>query len=79
MRRMFFMLVALLFTYAESLGLPNNWTNNSKASLALVLAGMVGSSLFLLWSLYVFIRFTLSFHRAANALRSKWDRDDRAR
>jgi hypothetical protein len=35
-------------------------------------------SLFILWSIYLLIRFAISFRRAARQLRHKWTRDDRA-
>lgn len=44
----------------------------------LLLVMSVAMSLFLLWSLYLLIRFAIAFHRAAKQLRQKWDRDDRS-
>ncbi|MBC8106217.1 MAG: hypothetical protein H7Z14_06470 [Anaerolineae bacterium] len=74
----FLLFVLLSFAYPQQLGLPKDWSIRSNPALIALLTGKVGSVLFLLWSLYLLIRFTISFHFAAKALHLKWNRDDRS-
>ena len=76
---------SLALTYALVLGflftkpvLPVLWVASAMLPLVLFGIGCVSAALFLLWSLYLLIRFTISFHLAARSLQSKWRRDDRA-
>jgi hypothetical protein len=64
--------------YSQELGLDNYWWGRSNVALVLMLVMATGGILFILWSLYLLIRFTISFNRAARQLRHKWTRDDRA-
>ncbi|HEY7087090.1 MAG TPA: hypothetical protein VH518_03315 [Tepidisphaeraceae bacterium] len=54
------------------------WTGRSSVAFTLELIFAVLAGLFLLWALYVLIRFAIAFHLAARQLKSKWRRDDRA-
>jgi hypothetical protein len=46
---------------------------------ALLIAFIISTYiLFILWSAYLFIRFAISFNKAARQLRREWKRDDRA-
>jgi hypothetical protein len=54
------------------------WTSRSNGSLLLALILSVAAALFVLWSLYLLIRFAIAFHLAARRLKSTWRRDDRA-
>ena len=71
-----FMFVVL--TNAERWGLGSAWQGNSKVALVLMLVMSVCGLLFLLWSVYLLVRFAISFRRAARQLRVQWRRDDRA-
>jgi hypothetical protein len=53
-------------------------TSRSQIALGMTVALAVAAILFTLWSLYLFIRFTHAFRRAALQLRGKWHDDDRA-
>jgi hypothetical protein len=64
--------------YSQELGLEVYWWDRSNVALVLSLVMATAGILFLLWSLYLLIRFTISFNRAARQLRHKWTRDDRA-
>jgi len=61
---------------AASLGWGPNWETNSTASLVLVLVFDVAICLFLLWSIYLMLRFVIAFARAARQASRKWKRDD---
>jgi hypothetical protein len=70
--------ILILFEFAESLGLDPNWQARSSVSLVLMLLCTLSASLFVLWSVYLLIRFAIAFHSAARQLGRKWKRDDRA-
>jgi hypothetical protein len=63
---------------ASRWGWGTYWTNRSQIALGMTVALAVAAILFTLWSLYLFIRFTDAFRRAALQLRGKWHDDDRA-
>lgn len=54
------------------------WLERSMVALIVMLILTVAASLFILWSLYLLIRFAIAFHLAARELNRKWQRDDRA-
>jgi hypothetical protein len=60
-----------------NLGTP--WTRYVSVELVLDLVAGVAIGLFMLWSLYLLLRFAIAFHRASRQLRRSWNRDDRAR
>jgi hypothetical protein len=76
--------MSVLFVIAASMSLANrdvlwlddNWENRSKVALALLVPLRVFACLFLLWSLYLLIRFAISFRRATRHLNLKWRNDD---
>jgi len=75
----------LLFTgysvvqlYAETLGLGGHWVSRSNVALGITVALATAGVLFVLWSLYLFVRFALAFRRAARELRGRWTTDDRS-
>ena len=47
-------------------------------SLIMMLVMSVASGLFILWSLYLLVRFAIAFWIAAGKLQHKWTRDDRS-
>ncbi len=69
---------SFIAAYGTSLGLSPYWMNRSAVWLAMMLLLSVVSFLFLLWSLYLLIRFAVAFNRAARQLRGKWSQADRA-
>jgi len=69
----------ILFDNAEAWGFRSNWTTSSNASLVLIMIISVAAFLFSFWSLYLLIRFAITFRRAARELRRKWTRDDLSR
>jgi hypothetical protein len=70
--------VLLLFEKAEDWGLGSNWVNHSPVSLILLLLIFLAAFLFVLWSLYLLIRFAIAFSKAHRQLKRKWARADRA-
>jgi hypothetical protein len=74
----YFAVAIMVLVYAQSLGLDPNWDTTSKTSLLVQLLMGVAGGLFLLWSLYLLVRFAVAFRIAARQLRGKWVRDDRA-
>jgi hypothetical protein len=56
-----------------------NWSDHSNVALGLILAVYVAGWLFILWSLYLMIRFAIAFLSAAKVASQKWVRDDRSR
>ena len=70
--------ISFLNSYSDQLGFSEYWWERSDVALVLMLVMATAGVLFLLWSLYLLIRFTISFNRAARQLRYKWTRDDRA-
>ena len=59
------------------LGLGDRWQWQTTGFLMMLLMS-VASCLFILWSLYLLIRFAVAFWKAARKLRRKWIRDDRS-
>jgi len=70
--------VIVVVNNADRWGLGTNWMSRSPVSLIMMLAMSVASGLFLLWSLYLLVRFAIAFWIAAGKLRHKWTRDDRS-
>ena len=56
----------------------DNWSSGSNTSLLLMLTLLTSALLFLLWSLYLLIRFAIAFHFAARNLRRQWKSADRS-
>jgi hypothetical protein len=54
------------------------WMERSSIALMVLLTASVLTGLFTLWSLYLLIRFAISFRKAARQLRAQWKRHDRA-
>jgi hypothetical protein len=54
------------------------WFERSKSVIVVALVMCLLACLFVLWSLYLMIRFALAFRRASRELRRKWKADDRA-
>jgi hypothetical protein len=70
--------VIVLVNCADRLGFPTNWMSQSTTSLIMMLVLGVASGLFILWSLYLLVRFALAFWIASHKLQRKWTRDDRS-
>jgi MFS family permease len=73
-------IIAVIFflNHATSLGLDQYWTDRSNIALLLQTLLGVAATLFILWSLYLLLRFAIAFHIAARQLKHKWTRDDRS-
>jgi hypothetical protein len=71
-------LVAAFFELVDLFHLGTYWTSRSAISLMLMLLTTVAAALFLLWSIYLLVRFGIAFHKAARQLKRKWRRDDRS-
>jgi hypothetical protein len=67
-----------LNVYAEQLHLGTTWSTSSTSSLLLAVLLSTAAILFMLWSLYLLIRFAIAFRLAARSLHSTWRRDDRS-
>jgi hypothetical protein len=67
-----------LFELADRFNLGTHWTTRSTTSLIMLLITGVAAGLFLLWSIYLLLRFAIAFHKAARQLKRKWRRDDRS-
>lgn len=59
-----------------ALGLSPNWENNSTAALLIMVIFTLAVFLFLLWSIYLLLRFVIAFALAARLASRKWKRDD---
>jgi hypothetical protein len=70
--------VYVLTNYAETFGLSDQWANRGNASLVVMVLMPTAGALFVLWQLYLLVRFAITFGRAARRLRRQWLRDDRA-
>src|SRR5207253_1066769 len=70
--------LVVLFDNATRLGLGSYWTSRSNVSLILGLIPLVAFSLFILWSLYLLIRFAVAFGKASRKLRATWNCADRS-
>jgi hypothetical protein len=70
--------VIIVANNADKWGFRSNWMSRSPVSLIMMLAMSVASGLFILWSLYLLVRFAIAFWIAAGKLRGKWTRDDRS-
>jgi hypothetical protein len=75
---LYILIVLLITTYARELHFNPYWASRSKSWLILMAVAGTLSALFLLWSLYLLIRFAVAFHIASRKLRNAWNRDDRA-
>lgn len=73
------LIAAAVTTYPEAFGLASDWGSRGVASLMLVLAMTTAGALFVLWQLYLLVRFAIAFGAASRRLRRQWWRDDRAR
>jgi hypothetical protein len=73
--------LAATLLYIAVLGEFGNapWLNRYRnVTLFLMLVVCVAGALFILWSLYLLIRFAIAFARASRQIRHKWKRDDRS-
>ncbi len=70
--------VVSLATYSEELGLGGDWMDRGNVTLMIALAMGTASALFILWMLYVLVRFAIAFGKAARKLRRQWRLDDHA-
>src|ERR1700677_3256319 len=68
----------IILVYGPDMGLDQDWETKSKVALILQLLIGVACGLFLLWSLYLLIRFAIAFRMASRKLRRSWLRDDRS-
>lgn len=75
---LYVLIVMLITTYARQLHFDPYWASRSQTWLILMAVAGTLSALFLLWSVYLMIRFAIAFHLAARKLREAWNRDDRA-
>lgn len=64
--------------YGENLRSNARWWERSFIPILVFLIGSVAASLFVLWGVYLLVRFALAFRRASKHLRRKWAGDDRA-
>lgn len=56
----------------------SRWWERSMVPIFILLVGSVAASLFILWGVYLLVRFALAFRRASRELQLTWKRDDRA-
>jgi hypothetical protein len=75
---LFFSLFSLISANASAWGLGSYWTTRSNLSLVMMLVLGTAAILFTLWSLYLFVRFTIAFRRASRELWGRWVMDDRS-
>ncbi len=54
------------------------WGARSNSALIIMLIAATGGVLFMLWTLYLLIRFAIAFGKASRVQRREWKRDDRA-
>jgi hypothetical protein len=54
------------------------WMSRSRAWILIALVPAVASALFVLWSLYLLVRFAVAFGRASSELRRRWMMQDRS-
>jgi hypothetical protein len=66
----------IISQFSETFG--TYWIERSPIWFAMMLIAAVAAMLFIMWSLYLLIRFAISFHKAARQMKTKWRRDDRA-
>lgn len=64
--------------HSDEWGFGTYWFERSTSAFVGLFILALAGSLFLLWSLYLFVRFVHAFRRAARALRGKWRDDDRS-
>jgi hypothetical protein len=67
-----------VLAHADGWGWGTNWAGRSQVALVITLVLATAGTLFVLWSLYLLVRFAIAFRHAARQLRQKWTRDDRA-
>jgi hypothetical protein len=67
-----------LLSHPERFGLGTTWDIRSNVAMVIQLVLGVAFGLFVLWSLYLLVRFAVAFWFAARKLRRKWARDDRS-
>jgi hypothetical protein len=68
----------LMLYNGDRWGLGPNWATSSTLSLMLSLVVGLMAGLVFLWSIYLLVRFAISFWKAARMSRQIWKRDDRA-
>jgi hypothetical protein len=54
------------------------WTSRSQVSLAIFAAMATAAILFVIWSLYLLVRFAVAFGRASGELKRRWKVHDRS-
>ena len=69
--------LAVIIAYGDRL-FYERWSDRSQAPIILGTILFTLAFLFLLWSLYVLLRFALAFHLAARNLRRQWKSADRS-
>jgi hypothetical protein len=67
-----------IMDHAPQWGWDQYWPTRTNVSLVLLLIMFVTVCLFILWSLYLLVRFAIAFSRATREIRRKWKRDDRS-
>jgi len=70
------LMLGILNTSANNL--DDNWIYRSPVVVPILCSLGVLGLLFILWSIYLLLRFAISFHHASRELHRKWARDDHA-
>jgi hypothetical protein len=73
------LIAAVIMDYAERWGWGNNWAGRGTVPLLIILVLATAGILFILWQLYLLVRFAIAFGAASRQLDMQWRRDDRAR
>ncbi len=71
-------IVDIVVRYARNFGLGENWDSRSTSALLIFTLIPTAIALFFLWTLYLLVRFAISFWIASRYRRSAWTRDDRS-
>jgi len=70
--------IVFVLNNENRLGINSRWQWQSSSGFLAMLLLSVAFCLFILWSLYLLVRFAVAFWIAAHKLRDKWTRDDRS-
>ena len=68
--------VAWVVLYNGDRWFGTHWIARSNVAMAITLVLVLLAALFILWSIYLLIRFAIAFAKAARALKRKWKADD---
>ncbi len=75
---LYFALLVAISANDQAIGLGQNWIGRSDVALALITLLGAAALLFILWSVYLLVRFAVAFRRASRQLNVAWRRDDRS-